>query len=181
MKQKVVSRDDVHRRTREEAFGAFFSAENERLQRFAIMLVGDPHEAAELTQEALARVYARWGWIKSGSPSAYARQTILNLVRSGHRARKLRDAKLPPAWAAADVDQPGADHGVGDSMQILDALRALPPARRAAVILRFYEDLSDHEIARVLDRPVGTVKSDIHRALKQLRSLMGITSVGGKS
>lgn len=95
--------------------------------------------------------------------------------------RKLRDAKPPPSWAAADADQPAADVGIEDSLQILDALRALPPARRATVILRFYEDLSDHEIARVLDRPLGTVKSDIHRAVNQLRSLMDITSAEGRS
>ncbi len=170
------------RATRDDEFHAFFKAENERLQRFATMLVGDAHEGAELAQEALARSYARWGRIQDGLPGAYVRQIVVNLVRSGHRSKKLRSLKPVPAWAdggrqvAADTD------GVGDSLRILHALNGLSPTRRAAVLLRFYEDMSDHDIARVLDRPVGTVKSDIHRALRQLRPLLEekVTTGGGK-
>lgn len=168
--------------TRDHDFRALFAAESQRLERFATMLVGDAHEGAELAQEALARVYAHWERIKDGSPGAYARQTVVNLVRSKHRAKKLRALKPIPEWAgggglhaAADTDR------VGDSLQILDALSGLSPIRRATVLLRFYEDMSEHEIARVLDRPLGTVKSDIHRALRQMRSsIEEVGSGGGK-
>lgn len=166
--------------TRDEDFLAFFAADSQQLERFATMLAGDAHEGAELAQEALARVYARWGRIKHGSPGAYARQTVLNLIRSKHRAKRLRALKPVPEWAgggghaAADADR------VGDSLQILEALRGLSPIRRATIVLRFYEDLSEHEIARLLDRPLGTVKSDIHRGVRQLRSsLEDVGSRGG--
>lgn len=164
---------------RDDDFRAFFVAESRRLERFATMLVGDPYEGAELAQEALARVYARWGRIKEESPGGYARQTVLNLVRSKHRAKKLRAFKPVPEWAgggghaAADIDR------IGDSLQILDALSGLSAIRRATILLRFYEDLSEHEIARVLDRPLGTVKSDIHRGVRQLRSLLDGAGTGG--
>jgi RNA polymerase sigma factor (sigma-70 family) len=57
-------------------------------------------------------------------------------------------------------------------MRITAALHELPPMRRAAVILRYYEDMSDEQIAALLDRPLGTVKSDIRRSLKQLKPLL---------
>ena len=59
-----------------------------------------------------------------------------------------------------------------EAMRITSALRELSPMRRAAVLLRYYEDMSDEQIARVLDRPLGTVKSDIRRSLQQLKPLL---------
>ena len=158
-------------RPRAREFEAFFAAESASIERFATMLVGDPFEGAELTQEALARVYARWGRIRDGSPGAYARQIVVNLVRSAHRSRKLRALKPVPEWAG-EGEEDAADERVGDSLRLIDALKHVPPIRRAALLLRFYEDMSDSEIARVLDRPPGTIKSDIHRALRQLRPLL---------
>jgi DNA-directed RNA polymerase specialized sigma24 family protein len=58
------------------------------------------------------------------------------------------------------------------------ALAELSPVRRATILLRFYEDMSEHEISRELDRPLGTVKSDIHRALRQLRPLLEESQAG---
>jgi RNA polymerase sigma-70 factor (sigma-E family) len=158
-------------RQRLEEFQAFYSAESARLERFATMLVGDPFQGADLTQEALARVFSRWGRIEEGSASAYARQIILNLVRSAHRSRKVRSLKPVPGWAG-DGPVEGGQKRVDDTLPLIDALRQLPAARRATVLLRFYEDMTEHQIARTLDRPLGTVKSDIHRALRQLRPLL---------
>ncbi|MGH2755869.1 MAG: RNA polymerase sigma factor [Actinomycetota bacterium] len=95
----------------------------------------------------------------------------MNLVRSGHRSKKLRSLKPVPDWAGDRRVGP-ADERLGDRLQVIDALEHLSPIRRATVLLRFYEDMSEQEIARVLDRPLGTVKSDIHRALRQLRPLL---------
>jgi RNA polymerase sigma factor (sigma-70 family) len=61
---------------------------------------------------------------------------------------------------------------VDESSRLTTALKELSPMRRAVVVLRFYEDMTEAEIARVLDRPLGTVKSDLHRALKLLRPLL---------
>lgn len=154
-------------------------AEGARIERFATMLVGDPFQGGELAQEGLARLYARWGRINEGSPSAYVRQIIVNLVRSAHRSKKLRALKPIPDWAGERAAS-RVDERVIDSMRVLDALGRLSPIRRATVILRFYDDMPDHEIARVLDRPLGTVKSDIHRALGQLRDLLEDANTGGR-
>jgi RNA polymerase sigma-70 factor (sigma-E family) len=165
--------------SRDEEFQSFFSAESAPLERFATMLVRDPFEGAELAQEALARVYARWGRVRLGSPAAYARQTVVNLVRSAHRARKIRSVRRVPEWAAAGTKAEGVD-SVHDSVRLGRALEQLPPIRRATLLLRFYEDMTEKEIAHVLDRPVGTVKSDIHRALRQLRPLLEETQTGDR-
>lgn len=161
--------------TRDNEFREFFAHETERLQRFATMLVGDPNEAAELAQEALVRVYKRWGRVREGSPGAYARRTVLNLVRSAHRYNKLRrERPLPTGPEAAD------SHAVRveEWLRVSTALAELSPVRRATILLRFYEDMSEHEISRELDRPLGTVKSDIHRALRQLRPLLEESQAG---
>lgn len=138
-------------RSVDDEFEAFFSAHAGGLERFATMLVGDPHEGAELAQEALVRVYARWGRIGNGAPTAYARTVVLNLVRSAHRLRKLRGATAMPAWAAGgDAGLRDLEGQVEDSMRLVPALQRRSPVRRAAVLLRFYEDRSIQEVARLL-------------------------------
>lgn len=157
----------------DDEFEAFFNAHAGGLERFATMLVGDPVQGAELAQEALVRVYARWGRVSNGTPTAYARTVVLNLVRSAHRARRVRRAAAVPDWAArGDADLRDSEGQVADQMRVVPALQQLSPVRRATVLLRFYEDRSIQEVARLLGRPEGTVQSDIHRALNQLRPLL---------
>ena len=92
----------------------------------------------------------------------------MNLVRSAHRRRLLELRHNRPALEVVDSRSPQVD----EYLRVTEALKALPPIRRATVVLRFYEDMSEAEIARVLDRPLGTVKSDIHRSLKKLKDLL---------
>ncbi|CAN5631406.1 SigE family RNA polymerase sigma factor [soil metagenome] len=153
---------------RDDEFREFFAHENERLQRFASMLVGDPNEAAELAQEALVRVYKRWGRIREGSPGG---------LREADR-RQPRSQRPPLQQAAPRTPLPtgpdSADSHAGrveEWLRVSTALAELSPVRRATILLRFYEDMSEHEISMALDRPLGTVKSDIYRALRQLRPL----------
>lgn len=168
--------------SRDEEFEAFFRAESARLERFATMLVGDPLQGAELAQEALVRIYARWRRIKDGSPGAYGHQIVVNLVRSAHRSKRLRALKPVPGWAGGGSPAADApDDRIGDAMAVVEALGRLSPVRRATVLLRFYEDMSEHQIASVLDRPLGTVKSDIHRALRELRPLLEEANTGGRT
>lgn len=153
---------------RDEQFGAFFLAESERLRRLGVFLTGDPERAADLAQEALARTYRHWRRIREQDPGPYARRILVNLVRSQHRRSLLerRHEQKP-----ADV-HPGEATRVDDWLRVTEALMALTPIRRATVVLRFYEDMSEADIARALERPLGTVKSDIHRALAKLRPLL---------
>lgn len=150
---------------RDSEFQTFFAAEAEPLRRFATFLTGDVHRAADLAQEALVRTYRHWGRIHGAEAGPYARRVLVNLVRSEHRktiVRRRHDRA---------TDHPTVSHSdrVDEWLRISTALGALPPVRRAAVVLRFYEDMSEAEIARTLDRPVGTIKSDIHRGLARLR------------
>lgn len=156
-------------------FGAFFAAESPRLQRFAAWLTGDPDAAADLAQEALARTYTHWRRIQNDDPTAYARRIVVNLVRSSHR-RRLLEAKHRAR--GAEVVAPVQ---VEEWLRIAQALKTLPPIRRATIVLRFYEDMSEAQIAAVLDRPIGTVKSDIHRGIKRLRQVMRHEPEAGRS
>jgi len=155
--------------TRERDFREFFEAENLRLQRFALLLTGDVDQAADLAQEALVRVYKHWGRISGDNPGPYARRIVVNLIRSAHRYKKVRELRPIETSAEFVESRSGA---VEERMRLTAALKSLSPVRRATVVLRFYEDLTEHQISVALDRPLGTVKSDLHRALKELRPLL---------
>lgn len=153
---------------RDREFRAFYFAEAGRLKRFALLLTGDPDLAEDLAQEALLRAYRAWGRIKGEHPGPYVRRTLVNLHRNSLR-RRLVERRHP---ARPPEPEPSRDRHVHDALQVAEVLKVLSPIRRATVILRFYEDLPEAEIARLLERPIGTVKSDLHRALKQLRPLV---------
>ena len=157
----------MRRRTRDEGFRAFFAAEAEGLQRFATFMCGDVDRAADLTQEALLRTYRNWSRITGTEPGPYARKIIVNQIRDEHRYTQVRRTRRPEPQSPV----PSAAPRVEDWLEMTDALRSLSPVRRATLVLRFYEDFSEAQIAELLDRPLGTVKSDIHRALGQLRPL----------
>lgn len=155
------------KRPRDAAFAEFFDAESDGLRRFGTFLTGDPQEGADLAQEALARTYASWDRIRDGR-GAYARRVVVNLVRSAYRRRVV--ARRHPSEPARPSPSPAT--AVEDWVVVCAALQKISPIRRAVVVLRIYEDLPEATVAEILDRPVGTVKSDLHRALTQLRTLL---------
>jgi RNA polymerase sigma-70 factor (sigma-E family) len=152
---------------RDKEFKAFYEAEAEPLHRLAVLLARDPELGADLAQEALLKTYRAWARIQ-GSPGAYARKVLINLFRNAYRRRGLE--RRHSTTGASRAAETGG--GVDERLRVAEALKALSPVRRATVLLRFYEDLSNEDIARILDRPVGTVKSDIHRSLEKLRPLL---------
>lgn len=149
-------------------FEGFFEAESESLRRFAFFLTGDREVAADLTQDALARVYRHWGRIHNADPSPYARKTVVNLWRNAWR-RRLHERRRSVAGRQVSDGHAGR---IAEALRVADALRVLPPVQRAAVVLRYYEDRPVAEIGRILGRPEGTVKSDLHRALARLRPVL---------
>ncbi len=151
---------------RDRSFSVFFAAHAEDVRRLAVFLTSDPEQGRDLAQESLVRTYRAWERIE-GDPFPYCKRALVNLVRSAHR-RKLVALKHTRAAATAEVEGSRAA-SVEDWIVVRDALAQLSPVRRAAVVMRFYEDMSEADIARALDRPVNTVKSDIHRGLKALR------------
>jgi RNA polymerase sigma-70 factor (sigma-E family) len=158
-------------RRREDEFRTFFETQAESLRRLGTFLTSDAEQGAELAQEALVRVYKQWGRIKDQDPGPYARRVLVNLVRSAHRRKMVERKHLSAVEDVARCETRQVD----DWLRVSEALKSLPPMRRAAIVLRFYEDMPEAEIARVLDRPLGTIKSDIHRALAKLRPLLDET------
>ena len=143
----ALSFDDVYRR------------ESVPMVRLAVLLVGSQELAEEIVQDAFAQLFERWEGVER--PGAYLRTCVVNGCRRAQRRRRQDDRAVAglPGPVATGL---GADH-------LADALAALPARRRAAVVLRYYEDLSEAEIADALGVRPGTVKSLLHRGLAQLR------------
>jgi RNA polymerase sigma-70 factor (sigma-E family) len=154
------------------AFVDALGAELPRLQRVARLLTGDAHAADDLVADTVARTYPRWRAGEVADPAAYLRRALVNAAASRWRRRGLAAARDHAAidWLPHAVDdaERQADHD-----RTLRALRALAPRRRAIVVLRFYDDLPEADIAAMLGISVGTVKSQLSRALGQLRELLG--------
>jgi RNA polymerase sigma factor (sigma-70 family) len=127
------------------------------LIRLALLLTGSRELAEDIVQTAFVSAQARWTTIDDHV--AYLRRVVVNQAHDAHRRRYRR--RLPdraePVTHQPDIDETWAE------------LRRLPPQQRAVVVLRFYEDLPLTEIAQMLHRPPGTVRSDLHRALDRLR------------
>lgn len=146
-------------------FEQFAAAALPGLLRFGHVLTGDPLRAEELVQQALVSTWSRWKRIEHDQPLAYVRQAMVHTHTSWWR-RTRRESPLPVGY---DVTAP-TTAGFEDRERTLAALRLLPPRQRAVIVLRYYEDLSEAEIARTLGCSPGTVKSQASRALRTLRS-----------
>jgi RNA polymerase sigma-70 factor (sigma-E family) len=146
-------------------FGEFVVARSPALLRTAFLLTGHRADAEDLLQEALLQVSRRWERLDPGAPDAYVRRTMVNL-----RTSRWRRHRLAPVLESPDAFVT-ADHAgqVLDRDEMWTALATLPPRMRAVLVLRFYEDLSEADIAADLGCSVGTVKSTTHRALAKLR------------
>jgi RNA polymerase sigma-70 factor (sigma-E family) len=147
-------------------FGEFVRAALPGLLRYGHALAGNPHDAADLVQTVLEKIGSRWAKIlrTTGDPLAYTRRAMANTHIS--RWRRLRReslvADLPDIAAAARQDP-------FDNEPLWQALRALPPRQRAVIVLRYYEGLSEAEIAAALGVSTGTVKSQASKAMATLR------------
>lgn len=143
-----------------------------RLQRFARLLVGSADAADELVAEAIARTFPKWRGGLIADPPAYLRRVLVNLA---HRRWRRRRLALQRDHASLDWLRPDTEMEVRASERdrTLRALAKLPVRRRAVVVLRFYDDLPEAEIAQVLGIGIGTVKSTLSRAIEQLRVELG--------
>ena len=155
----------MRRGDRDDEFRAFYMSQSARLKAIALLMTGDRARAEELAQEALLRAYRAWPRIRRQDPGPYVRTALVNLCRNDYRRRLLerKDRQQAPAI------EPSRDAMVDEALRLAEALRVLPPIRKAVIVLRYYEDLPEAEIARILDRPLNTIKSDIRRALEALR------------
>lgn len=152
-------------------FAEFVLARTPALLRFAYLLTGDGHLAEDMTQEALVRAHRKWSTITSDAgPEPYVRKAIMRQYLSWRRRRssgELPVAELPDTAGTGD----DAEHVVArDEMSGL--LAALSRAQRAVVVLRYYEDLPDAEIAGLLGCSPATVRAHAFTALKRLRAAL---------
>jgi RNA polymerase sigma-70 factor (sigma-E family) len=155
-------------------FTSFAQASSSRLLGTAYLLCGDWHTAEDLTQIALAKVFASWHRIsKKDAALAYARRTLLNTYlvdRRGKRWREVLTGEVPEVPAHA----PGPEL----KLTLTDALAMLPPRARAIVVLRYWEDMSVEQVAALVGCSAGNVKSQSARGLDKLRQLLGPTMAG---
>jgi RNA polymerase sigma-70 factor (sigma-E family) len=150
--------DDLYRRYAPPAY------------RLAFVLSGDPEVARDLVQDAFVRVIGRFGHLRSQTSfDAYLRRTIINLALSHGRRRTLERRNA----FAESVSSPPPGHDVESRVDLWQLLLRLPTRQRAAVVLRYYEDLSEQQTADTLGTSPRAVNSLVSRALVRLRELEG--------
>lgn len=152
-----------------EGFREFMAAHGDRLSRFAYLLAGDHHAAEDLLQTALARVAARWPKVaRYERPEAYVRRVMVNEHIS--RWRRRRKVVEQPVERVPDRYEDDRSDEAVRRLVLKRALAALPPRQRAVIVLRFFSDLTEAEVADEMGCAVGTVKSQTHAALATLRA-----------
>jgi RNA polymerase sigma-70 factor (sigma-E family) len=138
------------------------------LLRFAHLVTGDADAAQDAVQDALANAFARWDRVAATEdPGAYVRRMIVNAHVSAWRRFGRRVVPVAEVRGGSVVD---AANAVARDDAVWRVCRGLPAKQRAAVVLRYYEDLEFSEIARILGCSEGTVRSQLHRALAALRT-----------
>lgn len=162
-------------RERQEAVGrgidALYRAHAAEALRLGYLLTGDRGLAEDLVQDAFVRVLGRFHDLRNRDAFWwYLRRTIVNLANSHFRRRRVERA-----WLERQRPDPvvPSGHDVEERDRVLAALMTLRPEQRAAVVLRYYEDMSEADTAEALGRPVGTVKSMVSRGMDRLREELG--------
>jgi len=152
-------------------FREYVASRQAQLLRSAVLITGNRQDAEDLLQAALTKLAARWPTIHhSGSPDAYVRTTMYNQRISWWRRRRhgqeFAVGAVPEAVARGDLESDAALR-----LALAEVLSRLTPKQRAVVVLRYYEDLPEAEVAATLGCSVGTVRSQVHRTLARLREL----------
>ncbi|MFI2435638.1 SigE family RNA polymerase sigma factor [Streptomyces sp. NPDC018693] len=155
-------------------FQAFVAGYWPRLMRTAFLLTGEQHAAEDLVQSTLERTYVAWRRVGSADdPEAYVRRVMINTHARKHR-RRLREVLAPRDDSG--VTHEVADTGdrisqVDDRHTLLEALAELPPRQRQAVVLRYWEDLTETQAAEAMGCSVGAVKSNAAKGIAKLRAI----------
>lgn len=156
------------------SFVAYVQARQAALLRSATLITGDPHRAQDLLQDALIKLAARWERVSAGSPDAFVRRVMFrdNVSRWRREGREVPVAVVAegvrPLGSASPIDP--AEHATG--VDVRRALACLTDKQRLVLVLRYYDDLTETQIAQTLGVSNGTVKSQAHAALRRLRELL---------
>ena len=165
----TLERSDV----RDAGVSALFARHYRPMCRLAYVILGDPDLAEEIVMDALVRTFSGWSRIRDlDKAEFYLKRAVVNGCRSRIRRKSVesRVGELlrarPPTHGAWDADK----HEL--QRDVWAAVLTLPERQRACVVLRYYEDLPDNEIADLLDCSVGTVKSQLHKARAKLETAL---------
>lgn len=155
-------------------FQHYMAARWPTLVRTAYLLTGDAHLAEDVAQTALTKVYASWRRVrKADDVDAYVRRVLVNANAGRFRKRRVAEqltGTFPDTVGPGDGAEGGSAATVEQRSLLMAALAELTPRQRAVVVLRYWEDLSEKEVASVLGCSVGTVKSQSSKALARLRT-----------
>jgi RNA polymerase sigma-70 factor (sigma-E family) len=153
-------------------FAAFVRRRGPHHLRTAVLLTGDWHAAEDLVQTCLAELYRVWHRLDTGvDPDAYLRRMLVNTQRSWWRARWRQEAPVEVVPDRAIGGDGQERHALADTVR--RALAALPARQRAALVLRYFEDLPEADVADLLGCSVGSVKTHTSRGIRRLRELLG--------
>jgi RNA polymerase sigma-70 factor (sigma-E family) len=154
------------RRVLDEEFAEFARGAAPRLLKAAWLICGDPHQAEDLVQSAMVKVYLKWSRLRDGSPLAYARRCLLTTHIDTHR-RTGRET------AVAETPDLGSwDRSWDDTDEVVRLLAELPLRERQVVVMRHYAGLPEAHVAELLGISLGTVKSSASRGLAKLRQAL---------
>lgn len=157
------------------AFADFAAARAGALYRAAYLMVGDHALAEDLVQEALTKTYVAWRRLHDrANAEAYARKAITTTAITWWRRRAWHEK---PRDDVPEVAVDDHSDGVTEHDAMWSELQALPPRQRAAIVLRYYEDLTERETAEAMGCSIGTVKSQVFTGLEKLRARLGPTAV----
>ncbi len=160
----------------DEAVTALYVAHYRGLVRLAALLLDDVGAAEEVVQDAYVRMHSSWHRIRDPQSAAgYLRTTVVNLARSRLRHRQVVRRHAP----APLPDLPSAEQGALDRLEhdrVVAALRTLPGRQRECLVLRYYGDLSEAQIAEAMRISTGAVKSHASRGMAALRAALEVAS-----
>jgi RNA polymerase sigma-70 factor (sigma-E family) len=161
-----------------DEFATVFAAHHRGVLRLAYVLTGDAGLAEEVAADVFTSMYVSWQRGRIEDPGAYLRRAVVNRVNSAFRRREVRrrPQRTQPRQLAA-----AADAGVDDREAVQRALLQLPVRQRAAVALRYLEDLSESQTADALGVSTGTVKAQVSRGLDRLREILEANDEGEAS
>ena len=174
---EVLARSAAH-------FARFVEDRTDSLLATAYLLTRDRQAAEELVQDTLVALYPRWSKVaEAQSPIAYVRRSLINRYLNQQRSPAAAELVTDFTAARAPERRAGQDfaHRVDDRDQLRRVLGTLPPRQRAAVVLRYFHDLSDQQIAETMGCRATTVRSLISRALSTLRGDAALTGHDGQS
>ncbi|SDC92370.1 SigE family RNA polymerase sigma factor [Actinokineospora iranica] len=160
---------------RDQRFAEYFAARSEAMRGTAYLLCGDWHRAEDLVQTAFIKLYRVWNRISGHDRlDAYTRQILVRAFIDETRTGFFRREEVTDEPTDLAAGQPGSPE---DRLVLLRALARVPARQRAALVLRYWEDLSLEQTAQALGCSTGTVKSQTSRGLAHLRELLPVPTV----